>query len=108
MPWGFSALGQFHGGGVADRRVDRDDSAGLCVGRQFADDLTHLRIVENGYADETGGGNVGHTFGQLRAGFGQRRHRFSPHIEDRESARPADQPFGHRRPHVAQSDVAEA
>ena len=44
----FEFGGQLDGGGVADRRVDRDDGAGLRVGGQLADDLAHLVVVEHG------------------------------------------------------------
>ncbi len=75
----------------ADRGVDRDDGAGLGVGRQLADYLAHLLVVEHGDADDVGGGDVGHAVGQAGALFDQRRHRLGPDVENRYPAGPVDQ-----------------
>ena len=39
--------------------------------------------------------------------LGQRRHRLGADVENDQTTRPFDEPLGHRRAHVAQSDVAE-
>jgi hypothetical protein len=87
--------------------VNGDHSAGLGVGRQFADDLAHLCVVEHGDADDFGGGDVGHAVGQGGAGFGKWCHGLGADVENRDPARPFDQTLGHRGAHIAEADVAE-
>ena len=52
-------------------------------------------------------GDVGDAVGRRGARLGQRRHRLGAHVEHDQTARPVDQPLGHRRALVAQADVAE-
>ena len=71
----FQLARQFLSGGVADRGVDRNDSAGLGAARQLTDHVAHLLVVEHGDTDDVGAGDVGDTVGQAGAPFGQRCHR---------------------------------
>ena len=57
---------QLDRGAGADRGMNRDHGAGLGIGRQLADDLAHLLVVEHRDADDVGGRDVGHAVGQDR------------------------------------------
>src|ERR1700733_7758561 len=103
----FKLFSQLYCGGVADGRMDRDNGARLCIRRQLGDDLAHLRVIEDGHTDDVGSRNVGHTVGQVRAGFGQRRHCAGTDVVHRQTARPVDQPVGHGCAHFAEADVAK-
>ena len=87
--------------------MNRDDGAGLGVGGQFANNLTHLSVVEHGDVDEVRGGDVGDTVGQTRARLGQRRRGLGPNVVNRYTTRPFDHSLGHRSAHVSQPDVPE-
>ena len=91
----------------ADRGMNGDHGARLGVGGEFTDHLPHLSVVEHRHADDVGDRDVGDAIGKGGAGFGQWRHRLGAHVEHHDPTGPVDEALGHRRPHVAESDVAE-